>query len=153
VPERTSPDLRIATAAGTGSGRFLAVSILDALDAGGRLASVRFFPPVRPNGPSSVDIVFEHSGAAHREVIRAGLDAAERVVSAEILHSFGDRDDRRYPGAAALQRALRAGAMVDFVKVDSGSDPGAPRALTLELRQGERFHLDLTSFVQIAKNA
>jgi hypothetical protein len=153
-----TPDLRIAISEGAGSGRFLAVALLDALDGGGDLSRLRLQPPSDARGKWSVDFVFEHAQPAYREVIRAGLDVADRVVFAELLRSSPDvaldaiaeRHEPRFPGAAALARALRAGSMIEFVKVDASEDPGAPRAIRLQLRRGQHFLLDLSSFGRIA---
>jgi hypothetical protein len=157
MASQATTDLRIAISEGLGSGRFLAVSMLDALDSGGDLQRLCVSQPVRARGHWTVDFVFQHWQPAYREVIRAGLDVADRVISAELLRSTldggGQPEERRYVGQTALARALRTGDMVEFVKLEASEDPGAPRAVRLQLRRGEPYLLELSRFERVSRGS
>jgi hypothetical protein len=70
-------ELRIATAGGPGAGRFLAVALLDALDAGAALTTVCVQPPTREGG-WSVEFAFvadtDGDGFDDGEEVAAGSD-------------------------------------------------------------------------------
>lgn len=83
VRSKLDSDLRVATARGPGAGRFLALSLTEALASGTDLAEVADSPRPPPGARRGIDFVFLH--AESEEVVRAGLDDGGRVVSAELL--------------------------------------------------------------------
>jgi len=133
-------NLRIATAHGRGSGRFLVSALLDVLDSGSPLVAVRraIEPPAA--GPTGVDFVFRVDDD-HREVIRVGLSEHGEVVSAEILRARGGGAGC-YRCARELASVLRAGQVVLEIRWDDTAallvvTPG-PTAYRLELAAFDR---------------
>jgi len=147
VAELTT-DLSIAVAEGSGSGRFLTLALLDALGSDATLSGIRCQPLARGAATSSIDFAFFHEFSAQGEVIRAGLDPAGQVVSAELLRSAQEHA-RRYRRAADLAAALRDGHALQAIHLASPPS-GDPTSLRLRLETGRSFVIDLGEFDRIA---
>jgi hypothetical protein len=144
----TGANLSIATADGPGSGRFLARSLLDALLGDAWLSGVRLQLLAPAEGTWSVDFVFVQDTTGVGEVVRAGLDPAGQVVSAQLLRTVAE-SARRYRSTAELAAALRRGTAVESVTLETAPGSGEPRAVVLTFASFGSHKLKLTDFVAI----
>lgn len=143
------PEPRVGRADGPGSGRFLSLALVDALEDGSDLAAVRFHlvPPAVGQWSFGVAFAFQHEFSSEGEVVLAGVDAAGHVVAAELLRS-GREPARRYRRQLALANALRGGHAVESIQLQTGGS-GEPRSVTLVMENPEWFVLDLSDFDRI----
>jgi hypothetical protein len=139
-------DTSIATADGPGSGRFLTLALLDALDGGSDLAAIRFdlVAPVRGAWTVGIGFAFHHEFSSGAEVIRAGVDPAGHVVAAELLRS-ARQPAARFGRQLALAAALHDGYAVESIHVESGR-AGEPRSVTIIMENLDSFIIDLSDF-------
>lgn len=135
--------MRVATSEGRGSGRFVTLALLDALDAGAVLTTVRFQPYAPLPSAWSVDFVFGQEGGDEREIIRIGLDATGNVVAAELLRGHSSAPARAYRQAKELAAALRSGQSLQGVKLEFSASADEPRAVRLRLGNRDSFLVEL----------
>ncbi len=140
----TVTELRIATASGPGSGSFLARALLDVLEAGATLGGVHVRPANRAGGAWSLDFVFVHARSDRGEIVRAGLDSAGNVVTAELLRTARPHG-RKYRWADSLADAIRGAAGISGVRLEPGA-AGEPRTVRVGLAGGGSYVLDLADF-------
>ena len=137
---RPRDPVRVVTAGGDGVGRFLAAALLEALQVGGEVSVTESTD--RPAGClAGFDFVFRRPRRA--EVIRVGVDAAHRVVSAELyrgqLRATGKSEASLWPDG--LMRALGEGESVAEVKWHRS--PSASEGLEIVMRRDCRFSVPL----------
>jgi hypothetical protein len=117
-------DLRVATARGPGAGRFLALSLTEALASGIELVEVVDSPRPPPGARRGIDFVFGHPET--EEVVRAGLDDGGRVVSAELLRRPRRASSRGHAIGPELLSMLRDADLITSLRWDddrSSEDP------------------------------
>jgi hypothetical protein len=120
-------EYRVATADGEGAGRFLALSLADALNGGGELISIA------PRCPGRlIEFVFQFGDSVHHEVLRAHVGTRGEIVQADLIrrpvseHRGGSAPDN------ALVEALRFGHPVLHLSWDDvEEDAKAPLRVTL----------------------
>jgi hypothetical protein len=117
-------DLRVATARGPGAGRFLALSLVEALASGTALVEVVDSARPPPGARRGIDFVVAHPDT--EEVVRAGLDDGGRVVSAELLRRPRREGSRGRSIGPELVAVLRGADLIAAVRWDehrSGEEP------------------------------
>lgn len=137
-------DLRVATARGPGAGRFLALSLAEALASGTALVEVVDSPRPPPGARRGIDFVVAH--AETEEVIRAGLDDSGRVVSAELLRRPRRDGSRGRAIGPELMAVLRGADLIAAVRWDENPTGEEPALLvTIQSLSQVRFPVGLSA--------
>lgn len=135
-------DLCVARADGRGAGRFLASSLLDALQAGTGAVSIRRTDRAPALADLGVEFIVCPESEETCEVIRAGVDASGTVVSAELLRRPKPSHGVRAVVVADLLSALSDAESVAGISFRPGSTARGP-SLHLTVRRDRLVCIDL----------
>lgn len=124
-------------------GEFLAEALIDTLQSGQNLVTIRDSMGMPPQGIKGVDFVFRKRGSASEDVIRVGLDNDGKVVSAQLIRNVRQAPEETGTLAPDLLEAIRTGASISALHWVDAPGSRSQRALSITVRPDQRVQIPL----------